>query len=104
MYLLIVNKYSREEQQLQRLMERNELTQEDAQKRIKAQMPLEEKCNRANFVIDNSGSLEETRKQVLQVNRVLKHSKFHWKLRLYLMLLFGLAMCIFLWLAFRCIY
>lgn len=56
--------YVRPEIQLQRLMERDGLSEEEAEQRIRAQLPLEEKARRAEHVIDNSGSPEETRKQV----------------------------------------
>ncbi len=52
--------------QRQRLMQRNQLSQEQAQARIDAQMSLAEKRLLADLVIDNSGSLESTRQQVLQ--------------------------------------
>lgn len=48
-----------------RLMARNQLTEEQAEARIAAQMPLAEKVALAHRVIDNSGSLEDTRQQVL---------------------------------------
>jgi dephospho-CoA kinase len=51
-------------QQVERLMARNGLTQEQAQKRIALQMPLEEKRRFATDVIDNSGTEERTRIQV----------------------------------------
>jgi dephospho-CoA kinase len=35
--------------------------------RVAAQMPMEEKARVADYVIDNSGSVEETRKQVAGV-------------------------------------
>jgi dephospho-CoA kinase len=43
----------------------------DALKRIKAQMPLKDKVRFADFVIDNNGSIKETRKQVMQIRRQL---------------------------------
>jgi dephospho-CoA kinase len=46
------------QQQLSRLMARNHLTQAAAQMRIDSQMPLREKCDRADIVLDNSGTLE----------------------------------------------
>ncbi len=46
--------------QLLRLMARDQLAEEDARARIAAQLPQEEKVARADFVIDNSGSLEAT--------------------------------------------
>lgn len=52
------------EQQLQRLMARDRMSVAEAQARIAAQMPLAEKIARADFVIDNSGSEEETAAQV----------------------------------------
>jgi len=48
------------ETQIKRLMERNGYTREEAVKRIDSQMPLDEKARRADVVIDNSGSTEET--------------------------------------------
>lgn len=49
-----------EETQIQRLMKRDGLSREDALKRIDAQMSLDEKARRAEFVIDNRFSVEET--------------------------------------------
>jgi dephospho-CoA kinase len=51
-------------QQVERLQWRNGLTEQESQSRLAAQWPLEEKARRANFIIDNSGSLENTRYQV----------------------------------------
>ena len=53
-----------EETQLSRLMTRNGLSQEEAEKRIAAQLSLQEKRKRADELIDNNGSLEETRQQI----------------------------------------
>ena len=53
-----------EETQLSRLMTRNSLSQEEAEKRIAAQLSLREKRKRADVLIDNNGSLEETRQQL----------------------------------------
>jgi dephospho-CoA kinase len=57
--------------QLARL-ERKGMTRKDAENRIKCQLPLEEKTQSADFVINNDGSLEETRKQVEEVYSLLK--------------------------------
>jgi len=48
------------ETQIRRLMERNRYTREEAVKRIDSQMSLDEKAERADVVIDNTGSMEET--------------------------------------------
>ncbi|MBD2611971.1 MAG: dephospho-CoA kinase [Nostoc sp. GBBB01] len=53
-----------QEQQLQRLMQRNHLNQQQAQVRINSQLSLAEKVARANIVLDNSSSLEILLKQV----------------------------------------
>ncbi|HHW42453.1 MAG TPA: dephospho-CoA kinase [Desulfotomaculum sp.] len=52
------------EEQLQRVMSRDGLSREDALARINAQMPQGEKLRHAHVVIDNSGTPEETRRQV----------------------------------------
>lgn len=52
------------QQQLERLQLRNDLPKIEARRRLSSQWPLEEKARRANFIIDNSGSLENTRYQV----------------------------------------
>ena len=50
--------------QLQRLMKRDQLSREDAERRINSQMPQEEKKRYADFLIDTSGPFESTRQQV----------------------------------------
>jgi len=51
------------ELQLERLMARDGLSREDALRRIRSQMPIEEKRPFADFLVDTSGSIEETLKQ-----------------------------------------
>ena len=48
------------EDQIQRLMDRNGCSREDAERRLSTQMPIDEKISHADFVIDNKGSLEKT--------------------------------------------
>jgi len=55
--------------QLRRLSQRGGLSAEAARQRISAQMPLDAKRARADHVIDNSGELEETRRQVEAIYR-----------------------------------
>ncbi|MCA2505579.1 MAG: dephospho-CoA kinase [Microcystis sp. M54BS1] len=52
------------EQQIQRLMSRNNLTREQAIARINNQMPLAEKIALADIVLDNSGDLEALYTQI----------------------------------------
>lgn len=56
--------YVSEAIQLVRLMTRDGLSAAEAKKRIASQMPIEEKRQRADVLIDNSGSVEETEKQL----------------------------------------
>ena len=63
-----------EETQLIRLMTRNSLSQEEAEKRIAAQLSLREKRKRADVLIDNNGSLEETRQQLRDALQKLERS------------------------------
>ncbi|KAK3592021.1 hypothetical protein CHS0354_031532 [Potamilus streckersoni] len=74
-----------EEQQLHRLMKRNNFSEEEARARMNSQMSLQEKCRRATYVIDNSNSVEDTRKQVKILYDKLQRSKAHWKLRFLLL-------------------
>ncbi|KAF3335754.1 dephospho-CoA kinase domain-containing protein-like isoform X1 [Carex littledalei] len=55
------------ETQIQRLIARDGISEEQARNRIEAQMPLDLKREKADLVIDNSGSLEETKVQFEQV-------------------------------------
>jgi dephospho-CoA kinase len=59
----LVVAWCRPEQQVQRLRARG-LSEDEARRRIAAQMPAEEKLKYATEKIDCSGSLEETRRQV----------------------------------------
>lgn len=64
--------YAPEYLQLERLMARNAFSEAEAIARIRAQMPIEAKRKLADFVIDNSGNLDATRKQALKLYRQLK--------------------------------
>lgn len=50
--------------QLQRVMERNQLTKEDAERRLAAQWPIEKKIDKASHVIRTDGTFDETNAQV----------------------------------------
>lgn len=72
------------EQQIERLVARNNLTQEEAKLRIACQMSLEKKCQMADFVIENSSSVEDTKEQVEKIVKDLKRMKYHYKIRFYI--------------------
>jgi dephospho-CoA kinase len=50
--------------QLARVMERNKLSKEDAERRLAAQWPIEKKVEKATFVIKTDGTFDETNEQV----------------------------------------
>ena len=60
------------DEQRKRLRQRSGLSDEQIEARIRSQMPMDEKAKYADYVIDNSGSLEETRRQVESVFGELK--------------------------------
>jgi dephospho-CoA kinase len=67
----VIVAWCRPEQQIERLMAKTRISRQEAEQRLAVQMPVEEKRRRADYVIDCSGSLEETRQQVGQVYREL---------------------------------
>ena len=62
------------QQQQQRLIERNNLTPEQAAARINSQLPIVEKIARADVVLDNSANLESLLQQIDKV--LLQDSTF----------------------------
>jgi hypothetical protein len=94
-------------------MTRDGYTQKDAEDRIHAQMPLEEKCQLADYVIDNNSNSDDmevgvrhvrvcrvrdqaVRQQARRIYDELRQSNFHWRLRLTLvggLALVALAVC-----------
>ena len=64
--LTVVVKTSRVTQ-INRAIKQLNITKADAKRRIKAQMPLEKKIRIADMIIDNNGTLTNTKKQVKQI-------------------------------------
>lgn len=54
-----------------RVTQRDNTTEEAVMERIKHQMPDEEKIKLADFVIDNSGTIEELKKDVMEIHHQL---------------------------------
>ncbi|KAK6634897.1 hypothetical protein RUM44_000144 [Polyplax serrata] len=79
--IIVVN--CNENLQIERLLSRNNLTMKAAKLRLSSQIPLDEKCQKADYVIDNSCTLDETREQVNKIIEDLKRSKYHLKIRFY---------------------
>ena len=63
----VVVVYVREEVQLQRLRQRDGLSMEGARQALSTQMVLDKKVEQADYVIDNSGTPDETQAQVEKV-------------------------------------
>jgi dephospho-CoA kinase len=67
--------YCDRETQVARLMARNQITREDAERRVAAQMTSEEKRRYADYEIDTSGTFEETRQRVIRVYQQLRRDQ-----------------------------
>jgi len=71
----VVLVYVPESVQLKRLRDRNEYSEKEAMQRINAQLSIEKKKEFAEYMIDNSGNLDETKQQVVklidELNRVV---------------------------------
>ena len=61
--------------QLQRVMERNRLSKEDAERRLAAQLPIEKKLEKATYVIRTDGTFEDTNAQIASLLDRLKDGK-----------------------------
>ena len=71
-YTIVV--YAKREVCLKRLI-KSGFSKEEAEQFFDLQMPLEEKIKKADFIIENSGSLEETKRQVEDIWKRLKGLK-----------------------------
>jgi dephospho-CoA kinase len=64
---LVLLVYITPEEQIQRVMTRDGFSREEAERRLGAQMPIDEKLCWADIVVRNGGSPEETRRAVSEV-------------------------------------
>lgn len=60
--------------QLQRLIERDGFTEAEAKARISSQLPMSSKVELADYVIENTGTIEELKTRVLQVLSEIRKS------------------------------
>lgn len=67
--------YAPRETQVERLMERDGISRENAENILKAQLPIDEKVGYADYVINNEKALEETRKKVAELWEELIQNK-----------------------------
>ncbi|MDO9555266.1 MAG: dephospho-CoA kinase [Atribacterota bacterium] len=63
----IIVVYIDKDEQIKRLIKRNNLSKDEALQRLRSQMPMKEKAKMADYVIDNSSSLGKTKKQVEKI-------------------------------------
>jgi dephospho-CoA kinase len=68
--------------QLKRVMERDGLEKQEVEKRLQAQLPIDEKRSLADYIINNEGSLENTRDQVRKIIRELRELAIKKEVRL----------------------
>jgi dephospho-CoA kinase len=66
---IVILVYVPEIMQQERLMRRDGLNAADAAARIRAQMPIDAKRAHAHYIVDNTGDLDATRRQVLDIYR-----------------------------------
>jgi len=71
-YDRLVLAWCRPEQQIERAMHRDHATLEEVQARLSRQMPLEEKRKYAHYVIDTSGTKEETARKTIALYQELR--------------------------------
>ncbi|WP_022671355.1 dephospho-CoA kinase [Hippea alviniae] len=75
MFDCVIVVWTDRETQIKRLMKRNNLSKEEAEKRINLQMSIDKKRELADIVIDNSKDLDYTKKQVLSIIQDIKQNK-----------------------------
>jgi dephospho-CoA kinase len=72
---LVLVVYASRELQMQRLMARDGMSRQEAIQRINTQHPLEEKVAAAHYIINNTGSVEETEEQVIRFNQAIREKE-----------------------------
>ncbi len=63
----IIVVYIDKDEQIKRLIKRNNLSKDEALQRVRSQMPMEEKAKISDYVIDNSSFLDKTKEQVEKI-------------------------------------
>jgi dephospho-CoA kinase len=72
---LLVVVYTTTELQIQRLLARDGMSREEAARRVAMQLPLDEKVSYADYIVNNTGSVEETEEQVLRFYQVIRENE-----------------------------
>ncbi|MFO7601697.1 MAG: dephospho-CoA kinase [Candidatus Desulfacyla sp.] len=63
--------------QIERLMKRDRISREEARRILDAQMPIDQKAARADYIIRNEGTLDETRNEVQALWRILNKDRIN---------------------------
>lgn len=69
---LVVVVYATRKLQIQRLMARDGVSRQEAINRIDTQLPLEGKVSAAHYIINNTGSVEETEEQATRFYQAIR--------------------------------
>ena len=69
---LVISVVAPEDVRLRRIMERDEMTEDSARKRIRAQLPDDYFRQNSDFVIENTGNEEELKEKILYVARMIE--------------------------------
>ena len=63
------------DQVINRGIKRDSISESDIKKRLNHQIPLNEKIKKADYIIDNSGTLENTKRQVLKIWKIFQKKR-----------------------------
>ena len=72
---LVLLVYASRELRIQRLMARDGMSRQEAIQRVNTQLPPEEKVAAAHYIINNTGSVEETEEQVIRFNQAIREKE-----------------------------
>ncbi len=89
-YTVVVDCQSETEQVRRFLIRNPESDRQHAELRIQSQMSSSERNRRADFIVDNSGDIESTKKQIDDLYRKFDSSRLYLRLRLGILILSGL--------------
>lgn len=70
--------YCKDSEQLKRVVLRDAISEEEALKRINSQMSQMEKVKRADYVIDNSSTLDDLKKNTEKLLEEIKKWKYEY--------------------------
>ncbi len=78
-YDIILCVTSSRENQISRMMETRGYSREQAESRLAAQMPIEEKAHKSHYVITNDGSADDLRNEAVRVVEWLRKEQEKWQ-------------------------